>query len=66
MSHCTVQYANTQAKIGAPGSTWTLATARMPATKGKPTTAGTRATAGTKATTWMPTTPGKPEKQRDQ
>jgi hypothetical protein len=55
MSHCTtvriVKYAKTQAKIGTPGPTWTLATAR------KSTTTGTRGTVGMKATAPTPTTP---------
>jgi hypothetical protein len=50
MFHCTEQYAKTPAKIGAPGSTRKLATARTLATALKPATAGTQLSAGKKAT----------------
>jgi hypothetical protein len=38
MSHCTVKYVKTPAKIRTPGSAGTLAAARTPKTAGKPET----------------------------
>ncbi len=50
MSHCTVQYEKTPAKIGTPGSADMLATGKTPATAGTQAAAETKATEGTKAT----------------
>ena len=55
MTHCTVQYEKTPAKVGTSGSTGTLATARTQGTTRTPATEGPPA--GIKTKTETPTTP---------
>ncbi len=57
MSPSSIQYVNSPAKLGTPGSTGMLATARTLSTAGKPVTARPPATACSKGTVETPTTP---------
>ncbi len=60
MSHCTVQYVKSPAKIGMPGSAGMHATARTPSTAGLPAIASWKGTAETLATPGTPAIAGRP------